>query len=327
MGESWLSQAAAVLKNMLVALTGATGAVTGMAQAGVIHEIEAGNGPAWGSMSGLTAHPTDPSRLYAVTDKNASPIRILEIELKPASARVVGQIEIQAPGLKGLDTEGIVAKPGGGFWLAAEGGRRNQPPNLLIEVDGAGVMQRSIGLPDKIARLMPKKGIEGVALQMTPSGSRLAVAFQVPIDGDPEGFTRIGLVDPSTSEWRFYLYPLHSLGSGDYTGLSELLHLSGSRFACIERDGEGGRSSFKWVTTFDLGAHAGSPANEIPPKLTKRQVIDLVPVFQAAGRKVEKEIEGLAITTDGQMYVVTDNDSDSARPTLLLRLGNATSLF
>ena len=37
---------------------------------GSIHEIEPGDGPAWGTLSGLTAHPTDPNRLYAVTDQD-----------------------------------------------------------------------------------------------------------------------------------------------------------------------------------------------------------------------------------------------------------------
>jgi hypothetical protein len=43
---------------------------------GRLDEIEPGDGPAWGTLSGLTAHPADASRLYAVTDKDTPPIRI-----------------------------------------------------------------------------------------------------------------------------------------------------------------------------------------------------------------------------------------------------------
>jgi hypothetical protein len=172
---------------------------------------------------------------------------------------------------------------------------------------------------------MPKKGLEGVALERTASGERLVVAFQAPIDGDPSDFTRIGAVDPASGVWSFYLYPLDRTVSGDLTGLSEVLHLGGQKFAAIERDGRGGKASVKWVTTFELGSLAGAGPDEIPPRLSKRRAIDLVPLFIASDMKVEKEVEGLAIAADGEVYAVTDNDNK--RATLLLRLGKAQELF
>ncbi len=50
---------------------------------------------------------------------------------------------------------------------------------------------------------MGKKGLEGVALERTATGTRLAVAFQAPLDDDPPDCTRIGLVDPATGTWSF----------------------------------------------------------------------------------------------------------------------------
>ena len=55
----------------------------------MIDEIQPGEGPKWGTLSGLTAHPTDPSRLYAVTDHDSSPIRILEIQVTPGTPRAL----------------------------------------------------------------------------------------------------------------------------------------------------------------------------------------------------------------------------------------------
>ncbi len=83
-----------------------------------------------------------------------------------------------------------------------------------------------------------QKGLEGVALERTPTGTRLAVAFQAPLDDDPPDCTRIGLVDPETGTWSFFFYPLDRNGAGDLTGLSEILHLRDRTYAAIERDGK-----------------------------------------------------------------------------------------
>ncbi len=209
--------------------------------------------------------------------------------------------------------------------MASEGGEDNNPPNVLLEVDAGGRLRRTIDLPESIASRIVKKGFEGLALEKTTSGSRLYVAFQEPLAGDRDDLTRIGAVDVDTGRWTFFHYPLEQLPSGDLTGLSELLHLGNRRFAAIERDGKGGRKSVKWITTFELAALVGAPPDAPPPVITKDVALDLVPVFTRLERKVEKEIEGLAVASDGQVYVVTDNDNE--RSTLLLRLGKAVNIF
>ena len=156
-------------------------------------------------------------------------------------------------------------------------------------------------------------------------GALLCVAFQAPLVDDPEGVTRIGAVNLDSGQWTFFLYPLERLPSGDFTGLSDLVHLGNQRFAAIERDGKGGRNAIKWVTTFALETLIGAPPQTTPPMISKRVAVDLVPMFTQLGRKIEKEIEGLAVAVDGQVYAVTDNDNE--RPTVLLRLGSATDVF
>ncbi|MBL8565814.1 MAG: esterase-like activity of phytase family protein [Hyphomicrobiaceae bacterium] len=296
---------------------------------GVLVEIAPGEGPVWGSLSGLTAHPTDPNRLFAVPDKDSPPSRIIEIDVSDGAARVVRQIALSGPLATELDTEGITAKPDGGFWIASEGDDFDRPANRLIEVDAEGHVLRAIVLPPAISPRMTKSGFEGVAyVPGADGGGVVYTSIQRPIEGDPDDLTRIAAVDTATGEWRFWHYPLELIKDDtDTTGLSELAHVGGGRFAAIERDGRGKRSAIKWVTVFELGTIAGAPADGEPPLLKKRVAVDLVPLFLDAGRKVEKEIEGLTIAADGQVYALTDNDTEPGHPTILLRLGKSEAVF
>lgn len=326
--SAWTGMTAALFKTLIDKLRGNASegkASVATSTAVGIYEIEPGDGATWGTLSGLTAHPFDPSRLYAVTDNDSPPVRILELDVSTGAGRVVRQIPVIAPGFDTLDPEAIVALPDGGFWLASEGGKGNNPPNVLLEVDAGGRLRRSIDLPQSIASRMTKKGFEGLAIEETPSGSRLYVAFQAPLTDDRDDLTRIGAVDIDTGRWTFFHYPLEHLPTGDYTGLSELLHLGNCRFAAIERDARGGRKSIKWITTFELASLVGATADATGPIITKQVAVDLVPFFMRFDRKIEKEIEGLAVASDGQVYVITDNDNE--RPTLLLRLGQASDVF
>ena len=333
MSNGWLQSLLVALKGLILAAGASTGASAEGAPppsqpsgSGTIQELQKGDGPGWGTLSGLTAHPTDPSRLYAVTDADSSPLRIIEILLQPgAPPKVARQIPLQTSGLGDLDPEAIVAKPEGGFWLASEGSKHNEPPNRLLDVDASGQVTRTIDLPDEIAESMRKKGFEGIALVDTPEGRHLYVAFQTALKHEPDDLTRIGEVDLATGAWRFYYYPLDDAASGDLTGLSEIVHIGDRRFAVIERDGATGRDAYKRIMTFDLGQIRGATPVEQPQVLRKQQVLDLVPMFLNQGREVEPEVEGLAVAADGEVYAITDNDNE--RPTLLLRLGKAAHLF
>jgi hypothetical protein len=59
--------------------------------------------------------------------------------------------------------------------------------------------------------------------------------------------------------------------------------------------------------------------------INKPLAVDLVPMLTQLGRKIEKEIEDLAVAVGGRVYAVTGNGNK--RPTVLLRLGPASDVF
>lgn len=289
-------------------------------------ELEAGSGTPWGTLSSLSAHPSDPSRLYAVPDGDSPPLRILAIEVSGDRAWVADQTVVETAGLPVLDVEGSAVAPGGGFWMASEGKAGNTPPNFLFEVDAGGRVLRRLDLPGEIANGMRDSGFEGVSCVAKSDGQvTLYVCFQAGLASDPDGVTRLAAVDPATGAWRFYGYPLQQTRDGKFCGLSDIMHLGKERFALIERDRKGGKRAIKLITTVDLAGVAGSAQGDALPVLRKQVAADLVPVFMDDGRKVEAEIEGLAIAADGMVYVITDNDDK--RPTVILKLGHRDDLF
>lgn len=311
---------------VVAALRKAFGVSTPSLPGAVVMELEAGRGAPWGTLSSLSAHPSEPSRLYAVPDGDSPPLRIIAIEVSGERAWVSGQTVVETAGLPALDVEGSAITPSGGFWLASEGKAGNEPPNFLFEVDASGRVLRRLDLPPEIASGMRDSGFEGVSCVSKPDGNvELFVCFQAGLAGDPDGVTRIAAVNPAKGAWRFYGYPLEAGHDGKFCGLSDILHLGGERFALIERDGKGGKRAIKLITTVDLASVVGSAPGDALPVLRKHIAADLVPVFLDDGRKVEAEIEGLAIAADGMVYVITDNDGE--RPTVLLKLGHRDDLF
>lgn len=315
-----------MFENIILALRRAFGMSRSTLPDAAVIELEAGSGPPWATLSSLSAHPSDPSRLYAVPDGDSPPLRIIAIEVAGDRAWVADQTVVETAGLPVLDVEGSAITPSGGFWMASEGKAGNTPPNFLFEVDASGRVLRTLDLPPEIASGMRDAGFEGVSCVARSGGDvELFVCFQAGLAGDPDGVTRIAAVNPATGTWRFYGYPVDAAREGKFCGLSDIMHLGGERFALIERDGKSGKRAIKLITTVDLAGIAGSAPGDALPLLRKQVAADLVPVFLEDGRKVEAEIEGLAIAADGMVYVITDNDDK--RPTVLLKLGHRDELF
>ena len=319
---------------------GKTGFITITAEDGAVSKP-------WHTLSGLTADPNDPTRLFAVADHDSPPARIFELDVSNGAAKIVREIllknassgnECDEVGIEGvdlekLDLEGVAAKGKGGFWVASEGNRKKELLNQLLEVNVEGCVLQVVDLPVDITKRLVKKGFEGVALDETENATIVYSALQVPLEedddknvkSDTEYRTRIGAYDVGKKDWTFFLYPL--LATGNQTGVSELLHLGDGRFAAIERDSAAGQlAKVKLVTTFDLKDLEGAGVGEEAPTATnKRTAIDLIGLYAKHGRAVDEQIEGLAVTADGNVYAVVDNNEVKGTP--LLRLGKASDLF
>ena len=113
------------------------------------------------------------------------------------------------------------------------------------------------------------------------------------------------------------------MGGGRWAGYDTPAHLIRDSAACslaLFQRGE--------------GTHTMTEANtkEQESRLRERlytTVADLLPAMLASNGWISDKPEGTAITADGQVYVITDNDGvdDWSGETLFLRLGDVDDLF
>jgi hypothetical protein len=274
----------------------------------------------WANLSGLAADPDDSDILYAVTDKGAPPARILTIDVSKSVREIVDAVELAENCGANLDLEGIAAKKDGtgGFWIVSEGGKENDQNNQLLEVrkldklDKTAECTSKIALPTPIRTKIGDRGLEGVTVD---EDGKVYVAVQSALDDEERA--PIAKYDPETGAWSDddYYYALDKPAAGAKVGINELLYLGGKRFAVIERDNkERCEAKIKRIHTFTLPPEDGSD------QLVKEEGIDLIKFFNRHSLPVSEQIEGLAITPDGGVFVVTD---DKAEDTRLLYLGDA----
>ncbi|HVE64466.1 MAG TPA: esterase-like activity of phytase family protein [Mycobacteriales bacterium] len=103
---------------------------------------------------------------------------MLSIDFLRRPALLTGALTVTRNGSAiGYDTEGIATRPGGGYWIAAEGNGR-AIPNLLVEVAANGAVVREVGLPPEIAADATSNGFEGVTTTGRGTDERVWVAVQ-----------------------------------------------------------------------------------------------------------------------------------------------------
>lgn len=244
------------------------------------------------------------------------------------------QLLINADKTVNIDPEGIAKASDGGFWIASEGngsvaaaeaGRPILSLNFIFKTDANGAIQNVIRLPDNVNAAQFRFGFEGVA----EAGGKLYVAFQRPwtVLGDALDRVRIGVYDIAAGTWSFLLYPLDAVASpnGGWVGLSDLTALGAGEFLVVERDNQGGPDArIKRLYKIDVdGVAAGGT-------LTKTLVRDLLAQgdLTATGGLPPEKIEGSAITLDGIVWVVNDNDGVeiNSGETQLIELDTVTAL-
>lgn len=317
--------------------------------AGSYPTILSANGPnrkpiVWGALSALAADRVDPYKAWTVWDSFYSESRIFEIDLSADTPTIVDMIPMMHEGEPlSADPEGIVQRVGGGFYVASEGsgscsedgcdsvGRANK----IFEVNPQGVVTKVISLPASVDALQRNNGFEGITVTGAPGEEVIYVAFQRqwPL-GDPANHCRIGRYDVAGSAWTFYYYRLDTATSpnGGWVGLSELVHLGGTRFAVIERDNQAGQdATIKKIYTFNTRGVTPlsqedlvtDPTADGFPVLPKMEAMDLLPVLQSVGGQVKEKVEGLMIDGMGNTWINTDNDGidDSNGETQQINLG------
>ena len=204
-------------------------------------------------------------------------------------------------------------------------GLTKHPIHQLIETVAGAAPLVFLGLPTDVAAGLGKWGLEGVAVRGSGAAETVYVALQRPLTG--EDTARIGRYDVADAAWTWFAYPMETTSTeGDWIGLSEITVIDQDTVAVIERDKlMGPRAAVKRVYTVDLPA--GSAETVTP--VAKTLAVDLLPAMTGRNGWTQEKLEGLAITTKGRVYAVTDNDGvdDASGETQLFDLGRVSSVF
>lgn len=285
----------------------------------------------WGAMSGLAADPNDPNKLYAVNDSFYSTGRIYTLDISSKPAKITGYKNVTGASQELLDLEGISVASGGGFWLASEGHPDKERQHLLLKVDANGAVEEEVLLPQSLIDQSKRFSFEGVAEFEMDGKPLVAVAVQREWKDDPKGHTKIAVYNPAEKSWGFVHYPLDAPKSaaGGWVGLSEIVSLGGGEFAILERDNKGGEdAAIKQITVVSLKGVTPAAHGETLPVLKKRFAMDVLPAMAQGKGWILDKPEGLTITSDGRLILLTDNDGvdDAPGETQLIDLGPATRL-
>lgn len=285
----------------------------------------------WGALSALVADDESATTLYAVNDSAYAESRIYTIDVSATPAVITGYVTMTLDGeVKQYDPEGIALRAVGGFWVVSEGNADR--PNLLVAVGEDGAVEAEFGLPESVDANMINNGFEGVASWMEGDTEMVIVAFQREWNDDPDNQVKLGIYNTASGEWSFVGYEIAEPSSpnGGWVGLSEITYLGDSRFAIIERDNQPGvYSTYKVVTVIDLSTVTPVMAGEELPVVEKTIAVDILAEMLAFNGWVSDKPEGLAVTTDGTVYLIIDNDGvdDAPGETQFIVLGNVAELF
>ncbi|QZH57665.1 esterase-like activity of phytase family protein [Mycolicibacterium farcinogenes] len=274
----------------------------------------------WGALGALSADPKNDNRLYTATDIAYGPARILGVDVAQKPALIDTELAVTEGGKPvTLDTEGVSARPDGGFVLAVEG--EDGAGNQIVYVAADGHIEKRVSLPKDIAAQLGSQGFEGVAVD----GDAVWVALQRELKSDPKGIVRIGRYTPDGDKWDWFGYQLDTTAiKDDWLGVSEIAVHDGELLV-LERDklnGPEARVKALYRVAIPEGETVAADKLKVLPKTLAR---NLLPDLQATNGYVQEKVEGFAIAGNQNLYVVTDNDGldDANGETVFLDLGAA----
>ncbi|AUQ59714.1 Esterase-like activity of phytase [Phaeobacter inhibens] len=277
----------------------------------------------WGALSGMVADAD--GMIYAVNDSfyGFQP-SIFKIDPSQTPARIVDVIRIHRqdgnPAQK-LDLEGITLDGKGGFYVASEGRSDRVVPHAIYHVNKDGLIKAKkgeIGLPAELMAVERRFGFEGI----TKVGDTLWMAVQREWKDDPKNHVKLVSYNLETKEWGAVHYPKAEPDTG-WVGLSEIV-AHGDYVYVIERDNQHDfRAVTKKVYRVSLAEMTPAPLGGPLPVVNKELVRDLLPDLTATGGYVLDKVEGLAITAEGEGFIITDNDGvdDASGETMFFSIG------
>ncbi|WP_299082324.1 esterase-like activity of phytase family protein [uncultured Ruegeria sp.] len=281
----------------------------------------------WGALSGLVAD--EDGMIYAVNDSfyGFQP-SIFKIDPSQQPARIVDVIRIHRQdgnAAQKLDLEGITLDGEGGFYVASEGRTDRVIPHAIYHVSQDGLIKDrkgEIGLPQELMAVEKRFGFEGI----TKVGDTLWMAVQREWKDDPENHVKLVAYNLETKEWGAVHYPKADPETG-WVGLSEIVAF-GDHVYVIERDNQHDHWAVtKKVYRIPLSEMTPAPLGGELPVVSKELVRDLLPDLTSTGGYVLDKIEGLAILSSGEAFVMTDNDGvdDASGETMLWSIGSVTA--
>jgi hypothetical protein len=305
-----------------------------------------GNPIPWSALSALTNDMNNPDILYSIEDSFFGQNRIFVMDISTKPALIVDEIKIMdtnnvfansgvnthlpsvtnaelaaminADKSVNIDPEGLAKAVDGGFWIASEGSGAAASAasmNLIFKTDARGVIESVIHLPAAVNNLQINNGYEGIA----EYNNSLYVAFQRAWAG--EANPRIGIYDLAAQSWKFVYYPLDAYSSqyaGGWVGLSEITSIGNGEFMVLERDNRGGLdAAIKRLYKINLQTVSDGDV------ITKTLIKDIKPALASTKGTLIEKVEGVAVTLNGEVYIVTDNDgvNDHSGETQLMNLG------
>lgn len=305
-----------------------------------------GNPIPWSALSALTNDMNNPDILYSIEDSFFGQNRIFVMDISTKPALIVDEIKIMdtnnvfansgvnahlasvtnaelaamvnADKSVNIDPEGLAKAADGGFWIASEGSgaaANAVSMNLIFKTDARGVIESVIHLPASVNNLQINNGYEGIA----EYNNSLYVAFQRAWAGETN--PRIGIYDLAAQSWKFVYYPLDAYSSqfaGGWVGLSEITSLGNGEFMVLERDNRGGLdAAIKRLYKINLQTVNDGDV------ITKNLIKDIKPALASTKGSLIEKVEGVAVTLNGEVYIVTDNDgvNDHNGETQLINLG------
>jgi Esterase-like activity of phytase len=293
-------------------------------------------GAPWVALSGLSGDPADRDTLWAVSDSYLAQAWLYRVDVgeKPAliTERIpIGAADVNDQDVGEYDLEGVVARPEGGFWFASEGRvtAGESRPNLLVRTDAAGAVIESVRLPESLAAEATNSGFEGITVTGSSAGGDETVYAVLQREwDDPDGFVKIARYEVAAGRWTFALYPLDTVEDPAVIGLSEITLLpDGHTVAIVERDDRlAGQARVKRLYGVDLADPSVTwrEHGETLDTVSKRLLRDVLGELDDASISVPDKLEGVGVTTDGRVYLATDNDGvdENFGETLFLGLGD-----